>query len=181
MLAALSSNVLTERHQFQTVSADTALEFRGDRLLRSHFVADRSRQSLDFHEISTAKQTTTWYSPKAENNMVPTADLTIVREYMECDILNSAIDDADLGMVCSFKHKLMLQKVDEVDKDSWMLAMSYFDKRAILLWHCRRRAMSGNNRHCFFDLILDRSELVFGAMHDLKAWVACSFRWRSWV
>ena len=69
MMSALKADIISECHDFETVSADIPLPKR-QRLDDSYFEADPSRQSLRYEEISNVEVKAHFYSPKSENNHV---------------------------------------------------------------------------------------------------------------
>jgi hypothetical protein len=82
-MAGLSGKVIQERHQFTPISPDVALLSKGDKLGDAHFYPSRDAQSLPFHDIASFQAQAQFYSPQATYNSVPTADLTMHREYMK--------------------------------------------------------------------------------------------------
>jgi hypothetical protein len=178
MCAALAANVISERHQFQTVVADFAVQSKSDRLRRDHFQASRDGQSLPFHDVATCKQDAPYYSPSAPNNMIPSADLQLMREYFEVRD-DSIFSRADLGQVCDHKHRLVVQKTSEANASSWYFALSHFSKSSVLLWPVVKHDLPGGAS--YFEPNLTCSRFVLASMFDLKAWRACTLVWRSWA
>jgi hypothetical protein len=180
MCSALAAEVIQTRHKFETVHADFGLASKADKPDPTHFEYKVSQQSLPFGEIATTASMPKYYSPKAEWNGTPAADLSLMKDFVVTRDTRVFVD-ADLGMVCDFRHRLLLQKVGEIDEGRWNLALIHFPTSAALLWPCSRRQVADRVGYSYFELDADVRSPLLTAIHDLANWKACTLKWRSWA
>lgn len=170
--AALSAGVLTERHDFKTVSADIALTTKSLKLGPEYFRARKDLQSLPFDDIATTTQQAPYWSPKPENNMVPIADLRLLRDFAQSNDV-TLFQQADSGAICDFRHRLVVKRsVDGGGGDQWYFAMGHFHVSSVLLWPWSRCEVQHNGvAGVFFELNPSVGEPSMATMSDLTIWL----------
>ena len=80
MHKALKAHVLDERHKFKTATMELPMQNRCQILPMDSYVAKPKNSSMNFNGIASYKQQSPCFSPKAENNATPVADLYCLRE-----------------------------------------------------------------------------------------------------
>ena len=179
MCVALASDVITERHQFKTVSADFALPTKRPALDTNHFYPTRAKQSLDFHSIATTSQVPPYFSPKAEKNNIVVSDLFLLREYIKRNTAQ-VFSGAEFNIVLHFSHRILLHEKDSLDP-TWWLGLLSFPQSAALVWPCRRRVVPGHPTSFWFEPDLECYDPVAKTITEITEWEACGYAWRSWA
>lgn len=178
MCSALAAEVITERHKFRGVNADFAVKSKSDKLEAHHFHPTRARQSLDFHEIATTTAAPPFYSTKADNNNVVVADLCMLREYMKVKS-PAVIDNAHLGVLVHFSHRIVLHFADDSDT-TWWIGLINFPGSSCIVWPCRRMCVPGHRKH-YFEIDVNCRDPVLKTIYELNGWQASTYVWRSWA
>ena len=107
MYQAVKSKVLDERYKYMTVNMDAPMLSKKRKLTAEHFTYTPNMASLNFSEIVSTKQAPTFFSPCAQNNMLPTADIYMLRETYGH---NDRIKMADVGEICDYRHRFIFQE-----------------------------------------------------------------------
>lgn len=178
--AALAANVLMERHAFKTVSSDTAMFSKAHKLAPEMFKPSKLNQSLPFDEVASVSQQAPYWSPKPENNMLPTSDLVVAQEFARTGQVG-IFTGVDAGAVCDFSHHLVLRRsMGEVLSDRWWLALAHFNKSAVMVLPCRRLALHNNSeQHVYYELDLPLREPQLLCLYDIAEWSGATIKWRS--
>lgn len=137
-----------------------------------YYRARKDLQSLPFEDIATTTQQAQYWSPKPENNMVPTADLQLLRDFAQSNDV-TLFQQADSGAICDFRHRLVVKRsVDGGGGDQWYFAMGHFHASSVLLSPCSRREVQHNGvAGVFYELSPSVGEPSMATMRDLTIWL----------
>jgi hypothetical protein len=176
----ITSNVISERHDFQALDPHVPLPFKCMKLSMDHFQAKATSSSVDFAGIASTQAKADWYSPKPFNMGVPTADLQLTREFMRVRNMD-VFDNAKLGMVCEVQHRLLIQDKTAPKKNEWMLACTHFADSSALVWPMIEKLFPGPSKLSYFEPVLYLEQPQMLALWDLDRYNAVPIVWHSWA
>ena len=147
MHRALKARVLDERHKFQTTTMELPMADRGQTLPLDAYVAKPKNSSMDFNGIASHKQQAPFFSPKAEHNATPVADLFCLRD---------AYRRKDGNLVASLKYNLLFKVKHDLcwrykgtKGDKWYVTVASFPTSAQVVVNVKLITTGGHNWHFF--------------------------------
>lgn len=179
MSSILRHNVLDERHKWTTVSADTLVGAKSERLQKEDFQAKVDARSLPWQSVVSTSSAAGWYSPKAENFCANVADLRMLESAMQSGNMN-IVSEAWVGDIAAAAHKLIVGVAMEGGDRRWFHVLHHVDKSSVIAWPGRLEKLKGSSHTCFYH---DESvnEFTFLPLTTFNNLMACTFVWRSWA
>lgn len=104
----MKQQVLDQRHRYRPVPNDlVTLHMKSEKLGNDAFRASRKHRSLPFQDVVSTTQQTQWFSPSAQNTVLPFVDLeTIAGVAGDDPAAFEVLMDLWVGQVCDLKHRL---------------------------------------------------------------------------
>jgi hypothetical protein len=180
MAAVLRAKTLSHKHRYMEVDVTLPLGSKTASLSGSDFQATKSKRTLDFELIASAKQKAEWYSPGASDHMVPAADLQMLSDAFNHDESFSCMQYAWLGELVSVEHRFLMELPATGGKPSqWVLGLDHYKDSSVQCWPVTLEKVKGYNDE-FIKLGEKVSEPLLISVFDVERTRAVSFKWRSW-
>ena len=181
MASILQHKVITQKHRWHTVNAETPIGPKSVRLDDSCFKAKVAHRSMDWQKVCSHERAPGFYSPKAENYSTNHADLPLLKACVEAGDVNLAAD-AWMADLFSVGHRVVFRLPSELPKYAgvWYHALHHFDKSSVLAWPGSLVQMAGLAEY-FFERARGVSAPVLIPVWNLTGIVAATFKWRSFA
>ena len=139
------------------------------------YVAKAINSTMDFNGISSYKQQAPFFSPKAEQNATPVADLYCLRE---------AYRRKDGNLVASLKYNLLFNvkhdfcwRYKGTKGDKWYVTVASFPASGQVVVNVRLVTSAGHNWHYF--VVEPLKDLMLVPVFSIQEVEVCKCQWRG--
>lgn len=177
--AVLKAEVLTERHDYQTM---TDVVSCNQRLAADVFEATKQTRSVNLQEIQSEKESTDWWSPSPANAPIPAADLPLIRVARLEDSVER-FSQAFLGSAVSVKHRIAFKETRD-GVTLWYIGLHSFRDSSVLVWPAIMHNYPVGGQYLAPRMDVDSSYpmlKVITNLDDDSGSEACVCKWASWA
>ena len=181
MAMSLARNTIENQFRFSVVPSDVSMPRRSFVLGHEAFGKKDRPATFPTDGIATYTQKASFFSPKAENVGLPTADLTVVREVTRYNT-TAAARDADLGAIGSWEHKLVIRRVGSTTATDfgWHLPLHHYKKSAVVCLPVVLQNIPEYPGKQYVELAHGTLDVHTFAILDWSCVTGVTFEWMSW-
>ena len=184
MSIVLAKCVLNKRHRWRSVQQARLSLGLVEKLPKDVYSQARLDRSLKFESVVSTKRSPEHFSPSANNDCVPCADLSMLRGAHRRGNLK-LVRRAWIGALAHIKHRLILCFHDAAEP-SLYLAGYHFSESAVLCWPLKRVLVPGGYNAYYFELLACSEPVlrpIFEHYHGkaLREVEGYTYKWCSWA
>eukprot|EP00928_Gymnodinium_smaydae_P088439 TRINITY_DN72522_c0_g1_i1.p1 TRINITY_DN72522_c0_g1~~TRINITY_DN72522_c0_g1_i1.p1 ORF type:complete len:417 (-),score=95.33 TRINITY_DN72522_c0_g1_i1:108-1358(-) len=143
MSSSIQAGVCNKRHKYNTLDYEIAAVQASSTLGKDSFNAELKNQSLNFRSIASLKQIPDWWSPAAENNTAPVADLHLLRECKRLHGGIKAAENVEVAQLFKVGHQILVDLYEDGAWGNMYIAGFQFNKSAVAMWPVRQEVLGG--------------------------------------
>ena len=177
MHAVLRCKIIEERHRYTPIPMDKQIQSKSARLSKSCFQPSKAERSMDFSKTASGSQIPDYFSPDAQNNNTPTADLQMLRYAKSLGSLE-LVEGAELNVMMDCSHRFVFQYV--ASEGMWYLPAKRFPQSSVVVVACERMSFGGSDI-VYFRLDTDSKKPFLRSILRLEDVTVQGIAFQSWA